>query len=128
MDQLFKMNLSKWSLKRKKILESELETQFNKLNIECPFKCEECGASYKKEGFLQRHIKQKKHITVKETVCKEFDAVLDCYSKLTRHMKTHLTCKICKEESSTKAEMITHKAAHSTCNHCKFDFVTMSKL
>ena len=107
--------------------EPELEKQFNKLNIECPFKCKECGASYKKEGFLQRHMEQK-HITVKETVCKECDAVFDCYSKLTRHMKTHLTCKICKEVFPTKTEMVTHKAAHSTCIHCKFDFVTMSKL
>ena len=107
--------------------ESEMEKQFDKLSLESPFKCEECGASYKKEGFLQRHMEQK-HIVIKETVCKECDAVFDCYSKLTRHMKTHLMCKTCKKVFPTKTEMITHKATHTTCDQCKFDFVTMSKL
>ena len=46
-----------------KVPEYEVEKQFNKLNLESPFKCEECEASYKKEGFLQRHMEQK-HIVI----------------------------------------------------------------
>ena len=36
--------------------DSELERQFNNMTLELPYKCGECGLSYKKEGFLKRHI------------------------------------------------------------------------
>ena len=48
--------------------------------------------------------------------------------KLIAHMKTHLTCSICKTVVETNLAMLTHKKEHSTCNQCKTDFKTAFRL
>ena len=71
------------------------------------FFCPICGAGYKCDGYLDRHM-QEKHSDDKNAECQECGKILFNKQSLDRHIVTmHRVCKICKIEFSTKIEKST---------------------
>ena len=104
-----------------------LAVEMEALNLDRPFKCNECVASFKKAGFLKRH-KDTKHETSAGGSCDECNAVFPTAAGLGNHKSKHRICNVCKKEFGSKMEMEEHKSVHFTCVVCDYDFKTSFNL
>ena len=96
---------------------------------EVSYKCDDCGAKYKKPWLLKSHMK-KKHETVPEVdvyKCNECEASFDSQRNLNRHVKTHeklFDCVECGEVFLSKSELKIHSKVHIVCKICGKPFNT----
>ena len=104
-----------------------LVEEMEALNLERPFKCNECIASFKKAGFLKRH-KDTKHESGAGGSCDECNAVFPTAAGLEKHKSKHRICNVCKKEFASKVELDDHKSVHFTCQMCDYDFKTSFNL
>ena len=94
-----------------------------------PFKCVLCGATYKADYTLEKHLQEKHGEEKKLFKCNECDQILKTKRNLENHVTTkHRTCKECRLVLGSKDELDHHKKEHTTCNICKGDFKIKSKL
>ena len=131
--KIIKVDLNNLPQQKKENDEDMPEKIFNYIvkdarETERPFFCPICGAGYKSDGYLDRHM-QEKHSDDKNAECQECGKILFNKQSLDRHILTmHRVWKICKIEFSTKIEKEEHILIHTTCNICNLKYPSESKL
>ena len=95
--------------------EQRLKTHIKTIHLTC--KC--CKLVCESQEDLAKHVDEQHS---KPCICPVCDKILTTQQRLQSHIKTHMTCTICKES------LITHKKSHTTCSHCNQDLKTLAQL
>jgi hypothetical protein len=101
------------------------------------FKCEVCGAHYKRLGNLKLHMRNKHDQSANQVQsemivkCKLCDIRYDEVKYLNRHNKVHhspIICSWCNEKCGDKETYDTHIKTHLVCDVCGKEFDKQHKL